>query len=352
MAAQGVASTVPFVRSLYITPVVADMKTNDGFVLASIELFQFLRQSLKSNLAYSVADVQNYLAEVAAFSHLVNTIIRNCRLTSYAQIKNPQLLTVCNQYNKTFPQQGIYSPSQLTSQDAGTPPCFSSELAQTLSILAKYGESLQLIPVPWRLHDWSKWMYNSVYEDEDNAAGQLYVSDTFVNLSADSTIDCLTSLTTASDIQSLLFNEFNYLQQQYGTLMADMWKSTDMVPLFTPEEVHACELPATPEFDEAYFNMLINSRVFWVDQYASFNPSGFRIDSMRKALLPSSAEIVSMAQCFDVQINKGSVAEKNIVRYASAIARPVCQIVPGWFGYDAELRRIQTIPVTHWHRFK
>ena len=249
--------------------------TSPVMAAAINQMFQSIRDNLRSNLQYTLTDLTNYLQLVTMITIETKMIERSIGWNSYSRPDIPEFHDVW----VTYPV-----PSDVGRVNLAPRANLGDELATAISRVDILKSSVNQLPIPIKLGEFLSWLYGSVFTDEDVYNPQVYYVDATnvdVYLKADDTTT--TSVNPRDITVEQLIDQVGAVLSKYGALVADLKRvnedinhSIGLVDFVKPEHYRPVML-----IDHEFINFVINGYTF--SPTAGFKqPLFFRMDILDK----------------------------------------------------------------------
>lgn len=254
-----------------------DIFSSPVLLSATSQMFQTIRNNLRSNLQYTLEDLQIYLKLVTNIMIETKMVERTLGWHNYTRSDIPEF----HEAWVAYPVPTDWGRVNY-SQRANTGDQFSEAISR-VDILKS---SVQQLPIPKRLGEFLAWLYGTVFTDPDSYNPQVYYVDaTQVSLYLEPTDDTLTTFDPRSVTVQQIINQTAALLSKYGALIADLKRITDSYPdsiglvdFVTPDMYKHIML-----YDQEFVNFVINA--YTGDASQGMKDSDFfRIDILQDIL--------------------------------------------------------------------
>lgn len=254
-----------------------DIFSSPVLLSATSQMFQTIRNNLRSNLQYTLEDLQTYLKLVTNIMIETKMVERTLGWHNYARSDIPEF----HEAWVAYPIPTDWGRVNY-SQRANTGDQFTEAISR-VDILKS---SVQQLPIPKRLGEFLAWLYGTVFTDPDSYNPQVYYVDaTQVSLYLEPTDDTISTFDPRSVTVQQIIDQTAALLSKYGALIADLKRITDAYPdsiglvdFITPEmykQVMLC--------DQEFVNFVINAYTGDVSQGMQ-DSDFFRIDILESIL--------------------------------------------------------------------
>lgn len=269
-----VTGTIPV--SFIETSAADSISLNSAFQLRMNQLFQYIRNNLRTNLNYTVNEVSNYFRDVLNLEMICTVLKRDLSNMVYFQPKSPKLVGLLKRWTNSDGSIAIrsYVNDDIITETYEYAPLLNSTLNN-------------FVTLP-NMSSFIKWLFGSVFGDEDNASSQLYL----VDFEMDREIIIADVPVRMANITIYQIYEIcQALLAKHSIVIADLRRLSSSWPTLEGFETTKL-IPNQILYDEGFFNMLTNG--YSSDYRVALNKNSVRIDSLRNNMSPSPEDIMSM----------------------------------------------------------
>lgn len=254
-----------------------DIFSSPVLLSATSQMFQTIRNNLRSNLQYSLEDLQNYLKLVTNIMIEVKMVERTLGWHNYARSDIPEFHDAWVVYPiPTDTGRVNYAFRSNTGDDY-------PEAISKVDILKS---SVQQLAIPRKLGEFISWLYGSVFTDPETYNPQVYYVDaTKVSLYLDPDDTTITTFDPRDQSIQQIIDQCAAILAKYGALIADLGRISTIYPdaiglvdFITPSEYKSIML-----YDQEFINFLING--YTLNATEGMKKSDFfRIDILENVL--------------------------------------------------------------------
>lgn len=229
-----------------------DIFSSPVLLSATSQMFQTIRNNLRSNLQYSLEDLQNYLKLVTNIMIEVKMVERTLGWHNYARSDIPEFHEAWVVYPIPTDIGRVNYTFRSNTGDA------YPEAISRVDILKS---SVRQLAIPRKLGEFISWLYGSVFTDPDTYNPQVYYVDaTKVSLYLDPEDDTLTTFDPRDQSIQQIINQCAAILSKYGALIADLGRISTIYPdaIGLVDFITPSEYKSTMLYDQEFINFLIN----------------------------------------------------------------------------------------------
>lgn len=255
-----------------------DIFSSPVLLAATSQMYQTIRNNLRSNLNYDLSDIQNYLKLVTSIMIEVKMIERTLGWHNYARSDIPEFHDAWIVY--PIPTDvGRVNYSNRSNTGEG--------YADAISRVDILKSSVRQLPIPKKLGEFLAWLYGSVFTDPDEYNPQVYYVDaTAINvyLNPDDT-SVLTTIDPRSQTVQNVIDQCAAVLSKYGALAADLGRIAESFPnsIGLIDFVRPSEYKSIMLYDKEFVNFVINGYTLDVTNGMT-KPDFLRIDILQDVL--------------------------------------------------------------------
>ena len=254
-----------------------DIFSSPVLLSATSQMFQTIRNNLRSNLQYSLEDLQNYLKLVTNIMIEVKMVERTLGWHNYARPDIPEFHDAWVVYPIPTDTGRVNYTFRSNTGDA---------YPDAISRIDILKSSVRQLAIPRKLGEFISWLYGSVFTDPETYNPQVYYVDaTKVSLYLNPDDDTITTFDPRGQSIQQIINQCAAILAKYGALIADLGRISTIYPdaiglvdFITPSEYKSVML-----YDQEFINFLING--YTLNATEGMKKSDFfRIDILENVL--------------------------------------------------------------------
>ena len=230
-----------------------DFFKSEAFNLVTNQMYADIRMTLRSNLAYTVDDLRDYLRSVISLAPVVAQVAKYFRMYDVTRPDMPELQTAFRVLPSSDKEYGLVRPTDIEFLSDEKYPN-SINAAEKLIVILKQ------LPVPLAWAEYVNWLFGTVFTDQHAPNAQLYHNVLRVAYIYGANNTIVSSFDLANLTIEDIYRVAESIFTQYGTVIADVKKH------LTKSSAYYKTLDAIFDFngsqviseDYEYFNYVIN----------------------------------------------------------------------------------------------